>query len=119
MALPRGQGSACTGAWRPSADFGPLASHLTACGNSRANHAAASATLLPASPALPSLLQVGPTMPTQVFVAFHLKASICSYICSSRILTIFVAFHVKASIQISFQMNNINISKSTSQKKIN
>lgn len=62
VALPRGQGSACTGAWRPSADFGTLASHLTASGNSRANHAAASATLLPASPALPSLLQVGPTI---------------------------------------------------------
>jgi hypothetical protein len=35
---------------------------LLRCGKPRANTAFASATLLPASPPLPSMLQVGPTL---------------------------------------------------------
>jgi hypothetical protein len=66
MALPRDQGFPCTNARRQTADCGPTVTPPSASGGHRASVTAAPgiafASLLPASPTRPSLLQVGPTI---------------------------------------------------------
>jgi hypothetical protein len=66
VAPPHDQGFPTTEAWRQTADCGPTITPPSASGGSRASVATAlgiaCASLLPASPAQPSLLQVGPTL---------------------------------------------------------
>jgi anti-sigma factor RsiW len=66
VAPPRDQGFPSTEAWRQTADCGPTVTLLSASGGPRASVAAAPGiacvSLLPASPARHSLMQVGPTI---------------------------------------------------------